>query len=208
LRSLRGYIVEPGDGGRLIVVFYGVLDQTPEAFARYVMSGSDVVSGGIVPPDGERGLSPLALRMIEARAKAVERIKTDGHGLCTPSPANTLILPADGARPMSVYILSSTSRNDHYPAGGHYRFDFDQNNQLIFERAFMKSCIDINTEPKQGERAGYFVISHLLDETPTEIHAFVSHYVPIPMLVVTTRNKHSWIVANGTIQTSGSASKP
>ena len=207
MRSLRGYIVEPGANGRLVVVFYAVVDQAPLAFARYVMSGSDVVSGGIVPPDGERILSPLALRMIAVRAKAVERMGTDGHGLCTRSSANTLILPADGTHPMSVYVLSSTTQNDHYPAGGHYRFDFDENNQLISERAFMKSCIDIDTEPRNGERAAYFVLSHVLDNTPTEIHAFVSNYVPVPMLVVTTGNKKSWVVSKGEIQASSSRLK-
>jgi len=199
LRSLRGYIVEPGDAGSLFVTFYGQRSDQYFAFARYAMSGSDVVSGGILEPDGETTLSTLALRMIAVRGKAIDAMQGPDQGLCSRSMPNTLILPPDAIHPMSVYILSSTTQNGHFPAGGHYRFDFDGDDKLVSQRSFAKSCIDINTEAKNGEKPMTFGITHFLDENPTEIHAFISYHVPVPLMVMTVRNRWLWSVEKGKI---------
>ncbi len=203
-KGLEGYVVEP-DGEKLAVTFYRNTSAGRSAFARYRMSGSDVTSGGLVPPDGDSVLSPLALRMIAARETAVKEMMKAGHELCTRSNANTLILAPDATHDLSVYVLSSTTEWDHYPAGGHYRFDFGNDGKLVRERSFMKSCIDLNTEPKDGKRPEIVGVSHLMDGTPTEIHAFVSHYVNAPLIIITTQNKWLWGVSKGEIQSLGPA---
>ena len=43
-------------------------------------------------------------------------------------------------------------------------------------------------------------LSHLLDDHPTEIHAFASRYVPISVYVVTTSNQAIWTVERGVIR--------
>lgn len=201
-QGLEGYVVEP-DGDKLLVTFYRNTSEGLTAFARYRMSGSDVVSGGLVPADGDSVLSPLAQRMIAARRTAVAEMAKPGHGLCTRSNPNTLILAPDATHDLSVYVLSSTTAWDHYPAGGHYRFDFGDDGKLLRERAFMKSCIDLNTEPKDGKRPELVGVSHLLDNGPTEIHAFVSYYVNAPLMVITTQNGWLWGVTKGKVQSLG-----
>lgn len=201
-KGLEGYVVEP-DGGKLLVTFYRSTPEGLTAFARYRMSGSDVVSGGLVPADGDSVLSPMAQRMIAARRTAVAEMVKPGHGLCTRSNPNTVILAPDATHDLSVYVLSSTTAWDHYPAGGHYRFDFGDDGTLLRERAFMKSCVDLNTEPKDGKRPEVVGVSHLLDNGPTEIHAFVSYYVNAPLMVITTQNGWLWGVTNGKVESLG-----
>lgn len=200
-QGMQGYIVEPGDGGSLIATFYGEIKGQRFAIARYTVTGSTVTGGGFIEVDGVKGLSLLAQRMIDSRQKAVEAMHKPDHELCSQSPPNTLVLPPrgdDGALP--VYILTSTTESDTYPAGGHYRFDFDSNGKLIGERRFMKTCFNLDYRPKDGIRPEMLFLSHLLDSQPTEVHAFVSRNVPFQLVIVTMPNRSMWRVGNGHIE--------
>lgn len=194
-----GYIVEPGEGGALLTTFYGTREGRRFALARYVVAGSTVTSGGFIEADGDKGMSLLALRLIDAREKALAAMAGTAHELCTQSRPNTLALAKkDGA--ISVYVLSSTTETHMYPAGGHYRFDFDANGKLTGERRFMNSCVNIDFTPKGGETPKAFVLTHLLDPQPTEIHAFVSRNVPIRLMIATTSNHALWDIVSGHIK--------
>ena len=200
-KGMQGYIVEPGEGGTLLATFYGEIDGQRFAIASYTVTGSTVTGGGFIEADGVKGLSLLAQRMIDARQKAVKAMHKPDHELCSQSPPNTLVLPPqvhDGALP--VYVLTSTTESDMYPAGGHYRFDFGSNGKLIGERRFMKSCFNLDYSPKDGIRPEILVLTHLLDPQPTEVHAFVSRNVPFQLVIVTTPNQSMWRVGHGQIE--------
>jgi hypothetical protein len=202
---LRGYVVEPGGAGLLKATFFGMRDGKYFAFASYWVRGNKVERGGIIEPDGAHELSLLALRMIEVRQKAIEHLQKGSYAFCNRARPNTLILPprADGSIP--VYVMTAPVSNSSYPAGGHYRFDFDAQNKLMGERAFMRSCMDVRYGGRGSERAEAMVLTHLLDPQPTEVHVFVSRYVQIPLLVLTDSNEELWAITAGQIVP---ASKP
>jgi hypothetical protein len=197
-RGLRGYVVEPLPDG-LQVVFYGVKDDRTFVLARYLVADQRVTGDGILKPDATNDMSPLGLRMVAALAKAGEEMVKPDHGVCSKTAPNSLVLPQDDGS-LAVYILTSTIDPNLYPAGGHYRFDFDAYGQLKGERRFMTGCfpIDLKARPK-SDKPALLALTHELDPQPTEIHSFVSQNVPIPMAVVTTSNRHLWLVAKGKI---------
>lgn len=198
-RGLRGYVVEPLPDG-LQVVFYGVKDDRTFALARYLVTDKRVSGEGILAAGAKDEMSPLTLRMVAALAKAGEEMVKPGHGLCTKSPANAMVLPQDDGS-LAVYILTSTTDPEVYPAGGHYRFDFDAEGALKGERRFMTGCFPVNFKqlPK-GDKPTFMVLSHLLDPHPTEIHSFVSQNIPFGLAVLTTANRQLWLVAGGKIK--------
>lgn len=199
-QGAQGYIVEPGDAGALTTTFFGVRDNRRFAIARYARSASGQISGGFVEPDSDSKLSPLADRMVDARSKAISEMATPNHGLCSPTQANSLVLPPDTEGVVSVYILTSTEVAGIYPAGGHYRFDYDADGKKISERRFMNTCFPLDTREKDGKAPEMVFLTHLLDPQPTEIHAFVSRNIPVPMAIGTIANKRIWGVSRGHIE--------
>lgn len=198
-RGLKGYVVEPGDGPDLRVSFFGRRDGKVFAVARYTF-GTSGLAGGLV--DGEPPLSPMALRLADARDKAMMAMRAPDHDLCSQSPPNTLLLPQpDGG--ILAYVLTSTTDAATYPAGGHYRFDFDATGRLTGERRFMKTCYPIALREKDGSQASAMYLTHLLDPQPTEIHAFVSRNLPFPMMIATVSNRRLWQVDHGKITSMG-----
>lgn len=199
-QGFKGYIVEPGEGGQLLASFYAQRDGRSFALARYRVTGSTVSGGGLVEPDSTATLSLLALRMIDAREKAIQQMALPDHALCSNSPANTLVLPpqADGSVP--VYVLTSTAVGGVYPAGGHYRFDYDADGKLSGERRFMKSCFPIDYRSKDGNTLKAVFLTHLLDPQPTEIHVFVQRNIPISLMVGTVSNNAMWSVEAGKVR--------
>jgi hypothetical protein len=195
-KGLRGYVVEPFLGS-LETVFYGEKDDRSFAIARYTYADGKITAGGLLGPDAPDELSPLALRMIAALGKAGEAMAKPGHELCSKSPPNSIVLSENDG--LSVYVLTSTTDPKVYPAGGHYRFDFDAAGELTGERRFMTGCfaIDLNKVPA-GTRPT-LLMTHLLDPQPTEIHSFVSQNVPLTLAVVTAPNRYLWQVRDGRI---------
>lgn len=203
-RGLKGYVVEPGDGPVLLVSFFGRRDGKVFTVARYAFD-SKGVTGGLV--EGEPPLSPMALRLADARDKAVMAMRQPDHDLCSPSPPNTLVLPQpDGT--ILAYVLTSTTDAAVYPAGGHYRFDFDAKGRMVGERRFMKTCYPIALREKDGTRTSMMYLTHLLDPQPTEIHAFVSRNLPFPMMIATVDNRRLWRVDHGRISSMGMVPEP
>jgi hypothetical protein len=199
-RGLAGYIVEPF-GENLRMIFYGIKDGRTLAVARYTVSGSAVIEGGILSPGAGAEMTPPSLRMIAAREKAIEAMNAPDHGLCSQSPPNTVILPPGTDGVISAYVMTSTTDNGSYPAGGHYRFDFDPSGKLVSERRFMKTCFPLNfgAARKESKVAAVF-LTHLLDPQPTEVHAFVSRNIPVALMVGTVSNKAVWAVESGLIR--------
>jgi hypothetical protein len=197
-RGIAGYVVEPAEGTALAVTFYGEDEHGRWAFARYHYEGGVITGEGLVAGNVHQPLSPRASRMADARRLAVAEFRKPGHELCSSTPANTLVLP-DSAGGLSVYLLTSTNEASVYPAGGHYRFDFDAAGHLVGERRFMKSCFPLTFAEKDGKRPEAVVLTHLLDPQPTEIHAFVSRNIPVPLVILTVSNRAMWVANKGQV---------
>jgi len=198
-RGVRGYLVEPADGTALAVTFYGEDAQGRWAYARYRYDDGPISGEGLLPDGSRQPISPLANRMADARGRAITEAMKPGHDLCSDSPANTLVLPAAGGG-LSVYLLTSTRESKVYPAGGHYRFDFSPAGDLVGERRFMKSCFPLNFGERDGKRPEMVFLTHLLDPQPTEIHAFVSRNIPLPLAIGAVSSREIWVAYRGKVQ--------
>lgn len=197
-RGMKGYVVEPGGGGLLLATYYGVKDGQTVAMARYWVRGSKVERGGLLGPKDDPALSPLALKLIETRAKTVEAAVAQKVFICTKGTPNTVVLPprADGSIP--AYLMSASVETGRFPAGGHFRFVFGPDGKLLSYRPFTKGCVSVEygSVPKKAEGYG---VSHMLDPQPTEVHVFVSYNVPIKLFVITDANRNLWEVKAGKV---------
>ena len=183
--DLRGWVVEPHDDGKLLVTYFGQRNGPRYAIVRYVMQGAAVVEGGLVPKGEDAALSPLANRLVDARDAATERFVKEKLGFCTEGSANSVILPPDGNGRIRAYIMSPSVTAGVFPLGGHYRFDIDGAGKVASWRPFLKSCMMIDSRPdEEMKEKAFFVVSHLLDPQPTEIHYFVRYNVPIDMGII------------------------
>jgi hypothetical protein len=197
--GLRGYVVEPAEGELLLTTFFGEKGGQKFAFARYWVAGSEVKRGGILKEGDDRSLSPLATRLTGLRAKALDAAIEAKVTLCSKSPLNSIVLPPEKNGIASAYIMTSTNVAGIYPAGGHYRFDFDAEDKLVSSRPFMKTCFPLDTRSEEGKKPEALVLTHLLDPQPTEIHVFVEYNIPVPLYVMTTSNERTWRIDKGRI---------
>jgi hypothetical protein len=189
--GIRGWVVTPNDRG-LRVTYFGVAKSTPFGIYSAIWAGKEVIDRKRIPPGPESKLSPDEQRLVAARDAA----HPDGLSTCAKTkPFNTIILPGrTSADPISVYYLTPQTQNDLFPLGGHHRIDV-KDGKVAAKRTFTKSCVDLN-RMQQGsdDRVAAFVISHLLDPTPTEIHVFSVLAAEVPMYVSTISNKAIWAV--------------
>lgn len=183
--DLRGWVVEPHADDTLLVTYFGQRDGPRHAILRYVVRGSTVVEGGLVPKNADSNLSALANRLIDARDAANQRFGEERLGLCTEGNPNRVILPPDKDGLIRAYIMSASKTAGVFPLGGHYRFTVTPNGKVQSWRPYLKSCLAVDYRPQSDvPKPAFFVVSHLLDAQPTEIHYFVRYNVPIDMGIV------------------------
>ena len=194
--DLRGYLVEPLGNGNLSTVFFGEDEDGFYEFALYEVAGSDVIGGGIVEGAEKTRLSPMLAAMAAARTAAVEELGRQDWGFCTRNPANTLILPPDEQGVIAVYFLTSTTEQDVYPFGGHYRIEIAADGSVAGAREFTKTCLNMELRPgPNGEQPVGVAVSHLLDSSPTELHFFQSRYAPAKVFVMIEDTV--WVIEDG-----------
>ena len=98
--------------------------------------------------------------------------------LCADTHPNIAVIPPDSLDgSMDVYVLTPQTAAGTYPFGGHNRATCSAAGQLLSQRAFTNSCLDMS-EPAQGAgRPGALFVTHLLDPIPTEIHVFLAIWI-------------------------------
>lgn len=99
-------------------------------------------------------------------------------------------------------MLTAPTTNDNYPLGGHYRFTYGADGALLSHRRFLNSCFAVPLQGgaaqlPDGGRATGIVVTHLLDDFPTEIHFFVSRNIPLAMIVGTINSGTMWTIQDG-----------
>ena len=199
---MRGYIVVPGENGALHTIFYGEVAGQLVEMARYAIRDGQVISGGWVQ---ERpALSLASLRLINARNIALEHARTEQFGLCASESPNMVVLPPDEQDVISVYILTPPVEAGVYPLGGHHRVRVGFDGEVLDARSFLRTCMTLRhgaaAMTEEGAEPEMQLVTHGLDDAPTEIHAFASRYFPLPLMVVTVENRAMWGVVNGTIE--------
>lgn len=190
-RGIAGWIVNDiKDGWE--TVFFRPAGSGYEAVWAGVYDGRKVIRRTTYAA-GERKFGPGEVALVEAsllvRGKTVDR--------CSAKPFNTVVIPTgkpDGG--LYAYLLVPQETTQAVPLGGHYRFEI-VDGKIAGQRQFTKSCITLPLE-QDGKRPNSLFITHLLDQTPTEIHVFSVFAAELPMFVSTGQDR-IWAVeiANG-----------
>lgn len=205
LNEIRGWIVQ-GDTADQVVTYYGDAEGAPYGvFSATLSAGKVTASHEIKTGDADRKLTPVQLRMVQARKTAVQEASEKKYPYCASSPPNTVILPPptpDG--PIDVYILTPQTKADAFPAGGHSLVRIGGDGKVAGSRIFTRACLEMARPAlKEGETLQSMMVSHLLDPTPTELHVFLSLSARLPVAVGTTSNNMLWMVEGTKITKAG-----
>jgi hypothetical protein len=199
LTQVRGWVVTP-DGEDLIVTFQsGAGAAAKRFFIVRVRSGIVVETD---KPTEQLPLSETEMALVRARDVAAEEVTRRDFRACTPARFNSVVLPPEApGQPIRAYFLSAQVSSESWPMGGHYLVLIDSAGQVQSSRRFTNSCIAMPA-PKKGQNAPMFVITHLLDPAPTEIHAFTTIASGVPIMVATS-DRNAWRVTGAGISFAG-----
>ena len=112
---------------------------------------------------------------------------------------NSVVLPPRRPdEPIYVYLLTPQTDGNAVPFGGHYRATVGADGKVSEIRPFTNTCIAMPLKPPKGPKPVALVITHLLDDVPTEIHVFSSYVAHMPVMVG-TRDGRVWAVDRGLI---------
>jgi hypothetical protein len=195
LSAVRGWVVTP-EGDDLVVTFQSETgDAAKRFFQAWVRDGKVVKSQSFANPQSLNEAEAVLARARDAAFGHAEKRKLKS---CTPARFNSVILPPEApGLPVRVYLLSAQVEAGNWPLGGHYLVQVDDSGKVGRSRGFMNTCLPL-AKPKTAPATAAFFVTHLLDQTPTEIHAFTAIASAIP-IVVATRDKKLWSVTRNGI---------
>ena len=185
-----GWIVDgPADTPELVFFDKDAVDPHILYTARF--DHGRLTTHHLVAPGEAVALTPARRALIAARAVGLAALTSDPRvRLCADASPDTVVLPPEhDGDPTLVYLLTPQMKLGSYPVGGHYRVAVSREGKTGAVRRFANSCIDM-TPPKDAD---FFVVTHLLDPVPTELHVFTSLAAHLPLAVVTQGNRF-WIV--------------
>lgn len=197
LSGIGGYVVEVPEAQTLRVTYYrGDGDSARAFFVADVRDGKVLHQQLLTTPVA---LTPAQATLARARAVAAEQARTRGYRPCTAAPFNTVVLPGRSGGPSAVYLLSAQTEAARYPIGGSYRVVVSGDGQVLASRPYSVGCLMLSP-PKlpEGATPVGFMVSHVLDPVPTELHVFASYNLRAP-LFVTTPDKRVWRVEGSKI---------
>ena len=192
LTGVGGYVVEASDAQTLRVTYYRGSAAAAQAFFVADVRGGKVVRKELLATP--LPLSPDQTVLARAREVAAQRARDRSYKPCTPFPFNTVVVPSRKGGPVAVYLLSARQDAGTYPMGGSYRVIVAPDGTVLASRPYSVSCLNL-TVPKlpDGAKPVGFMVNHLLDPVPTEIHVFASYSLGMPVFVATP-DKRVWEV--------------
>jgi hypothetical protein len=194
--GVSGYVVEPAGGQLYRAVYFRLDGETPRTVFTAEVKAGKVTSSRVVGVGENADLSPLALRMVRARAVAIASASKRRLAPCAKGPFNTVVLPpTDRDGPVTVYLLTPQVSPGEFPFGGYHKFDVASDGEIVGMRPFARGCVTLNgasLRPADPHALGVAVV-HKLDPVPTEIHVYLSLWMGRPLLV-TTGPEHVWRV--------------
>ncbi len=196
LPTSGGYVVEIVDGATLRVTYYRGSAADARAFFVADVRDSKVVGQQVLPQPV--ALSADQTRLVRAREIAIDDARKRAYPACTSASFNVVALPS-GSGQIAVYLLTAQTTVETYAMGGNYRVLIAQDGRIVESRPFSKTCINVPQAKKDAKSkpAGIYV-SHLLDPVPTEIHAFTSYSLKLPVYV-STPDQRMWTVQGSRI---------
>ena len=187
--GIRGWTVEH-DGSAYVVVYYVGEGEARAALYRGRVENNRVVSGEVFAAGSRPPLTAVQHRIADARDAAAHLDRRP----CTQANFNVTVIPPETPdAPIDVYALTAQVQ-DVYPFGGHFRMTVSPSGQILAQRAFTNSCLNMPRQQNGRGRQAGVVVTHLLDPIPTEIHVFMSLSIGLPVFVGTANPDRVWEV--------------
>jgi hypothetical protein len=187
--GIKDWIVLNAEQGAK-VIYYAKDDQGLYAVYSAIWTGAKIIDGRVFTLNEREALSPEEVRI----ATIFQSMPKDGIWTCSNQNANIVTLPRETLEGSdSIYILTPQSALGVYPAGGHNRVDM-KDGSFVSKRPFSKGCLDLGGTGKGKGDAVAFMVTHMLDPTPTEMHVFTALAANKPIFVATTPNGRTWEV--------------
>jgi len=188
--GIKGWVILPKGEG-LTAIYYGEKDGAPFAVFSGDVRGRKVVASKVFAPDDDRSLSSEAAALV----RATRAITVTDQRPCTRGAFNSVTLPPEGPDgPTLVYLLSPQVEANIYPFGGHFLFEVGPDGKAPSVRGFTRSCLNMAAVDQGGRSVAGLFITHLLDQTPTEIHVWLSLWTGKTVYVGTTAPQRVWSV--------------
>lgn len=192
---VRGWTVERDGTGFLVIYFMNGEGNVRRALYRGRVENRQVVSREIFRAGAGPELTPMQRRL----AEAFTLVNQMDARVCGDSHPNLAVIPPDSLdAPMDVYVLTPQTQTGVFPFGGHSRATFSAAGVLLSQRAFTNSCLNLSNQVEPGgarnERLVGLVVTHVLDQIPTEIHVFMAISSALPVVVVTGQPQRFWNV--------------
>lgn len=189
-KRVRGWITEESDDGIRVTIVGMDGDDLPRA-----LYGATVDRSGKPIGVGVRNNEPAPLT---DRQAALYRARTRGlsadFNACAKN-YNTVTVPGDTG--ISVYLLPGTSDPGAVPIGGSYRIDYDADGETqLAMRAYTRSCIVL----QKDEKAAGLLITHLMDDFPTEVHVYWNLWADSPLYVGIAQTRSLWVLSDGKLR--------
>jgi len=204
LNEAVGYVVTGDESHAELVFFDGPKSR---AVYRAAVANGRILKSGPASPDRVE-LTQLERRMIDAKDKALAAFKEANVGVCAEAIPNLAALPPDTpGGPIIVYLMTPQINPNTFPLGGHYSVEVHSDGSTGQVRRFTNSCVDMPRNQRPEGEPAPFVITHLLDPTPTEIHVFTSLASNVPLVVLTHPRGRMWVVDGNSVRSVAMPSK-
>jgi hypothetical protein len=179
--GISGWLAE-AEGNGVSVTFYADTDTGPVSVYRVTFNGGRIVDRDVHIAGTRPPLNPLQARMAAARAAAGRQ----DHHPCGSDEFNYFVVPPltpDGN--IDVYQISPQTARGVYPLGGHFRTSVAPDGSIAATRGYTEACLNATvTPPATDAQPAPITITHLLDDLPQDIHAFISAWTGHPVIVV------------------------
>lgn len=187
-----GYVIE-GDRSEQTVTFYDRKTPPRTLFqAKAVGRDGKLVSSGLTV--FEQILTPAQQRLAQMRGALLQQAAKERISLCAQANPNFTVLPPIGAsRNWLGYVMTPQTAVNAWPVGGHYRHVFTDGVPGQ-SKPTAKSCLSVGPQPGDKSSPAAMVVSHILDDTPTEIHVFTALASRRPVYVLMARTRKLWSV--------------
>jgi hypothetical protein len=191
--GVRGWVIVPLElEFKFKAIYYGKDEEGPFEIYSAVWDGAAISDRRVSKKSDKLRLTAEANRLVSA-SDAARKVEWK---TCNKLSPNAVVLPRmNDDQPDSVYILTPQPKADTYSFGGHSRFDV-KDGVIVGQRKFANTCLTMSKKDGKAvsEETASFFVTHVLDDTPTEIHVFTMLTALVPIVVMTTQSNLAWSI--------------